>query len=124
MLPIRTTAELRDFRRQERPELRVLDVSGQVISCDKTQLILEDETGRAEIICFEPGITPGQLVQIQGLARMNNSLRPWDYPENVSVLGEKPVPPPVFIRLEEIDAVRDELRVRQAERTVWAWFDD
>lgn len=124
MLPIRTTAELRDFRRQERPELRVLDVSGQVISCDKTQLILEDETGRAEIICSEPGITPGQLVQIQGLARMNNSLRPWDYPEKVSVLGEKPVPPPVFIRLEEIDAVRDDLRILQTEGTVLSVVDD
>lgn len=122
--PIRTTADLREFRSGEKPELRVLDISAQVTRVTRKTIIIEDETGRAELTYQRGGVTPGDLVHIRGVASLSEELTPWDILKEAEVLGRHALPEPLVIPLDRLDFNRDDMKHIVTEGVVLSSFDD
>lgn len=130
MCPIWTTADLRDFRNGDYPALRVLDLVGQV-TCLGTReqtgfrtLVVEDRTGRAELVYYGDDISLGDIVHFQGISRLSGRLWPWDQPDKVTILGKKALPPPLATGISKLDAQRDDLKLVSTEGLVVSSFDD
>lgn len=122
--PIRTTAELREFRSGEKPELRVLDLSAQVTRVKKKTIILEDDTGRAELTYLHDGVALGDLVRVRGVASLNERMIPWDHLEEAEILGRRALPEPLSVPLERLDFNRDDMKHVITEGVVISSFDD
>ena len=118
---IRTTQELKAFRTGLHHERRRFDLSGTVVrtNAGRTVFVLEDETGRAPLFCCNITLPQtGDVVHITGRTRINDKLEAWDFPEQISVAGRKPLPPPKKVRLGNIDETDDDLRSITTEGTV------
>ena len=116
MCPIRSTAELLEFRSGDTPALRVIDITAQITSIGNMTsqgycpIIIEDETGRAELVYRGNDFAPGDVVRFQGVSRLNKALSPWDEPITGSLIEKKQLPAPVSKALNAIDMHRDDLR--------------
>jgi len=122
--PIRTTADLRDFRAGERHEVRALDMTALVTSTNDATVVIEDATGRAELAYAEQDVAPGDIVRFRGYSRLSNRLSPWDYVEKATRCGKKEPPAPLPICIDKLDARRDDLKQVVTEGTVVSVLDD
>lgn len=122
--PIQTTADLRAFRAGESPEIRTLDITAHVTRAKRKTIILEDETGRAELTYLHGDVAPGDLVRIQGSTSLNESLIPWDHLTHAEILGRRTLDDPVAIPLDQLDFKQHDLRHIVTEGVVISSFDD
>ena len=118
---LRTALEFKAFRAGLREERRNFDLTGTVTltQANGTLFVLEDETGRIPLFCADQTApTPGSVIHVTGTTRINNKLEAWDFPEEMTILGERQLPPPKAVRIGEIDEVGDDWRMITTEGTV------
>ena len=118
---IRTTQELKAFRTGFHEERRCLDLTGTVLRTNAggSVIVLEDAAGRATLFCHDVAVPqPGDIIHVVGRTLINDKLEAWDFPEQISVAGRKPLPPPKKVRLGNIDETDDDLRSITTEGTV------
>ena len=122
--PIRTTADLREFRSGETPEFRALDISAQVTLVKKRTIVIEDETGRAELVYLHGDVARGDLVRLRGVTSLNERMIPWDHPEKAEILGRRAPPAPLAVTLGQLDFTGDDLKHIITEGVVITSFGD
>lgn len=128
--PIRTVAELQALRNGDKAAQRDIDLTVTVVSKIENTIIVQDETGRADInqgTKLEPGQSmpqPGDLVRIKGDTLVNERQMHWDSPRTITVLGHTTPPEPFAVRIDQIDPVRDDLRFVVFDGTVISSFKD
>ena len=128
--PIRTVAELQALRNGDKAAQRDIDLTVTVVSKIENTIIVQDETGRADVTKgtkLEPGQSmpqPGDIVRIKGDTLVNDRQMHWDSPRTITVLDHTTPPEPFAVLIDQIDPVRDNLRFVVFDGTVVSSFKD
>jgi signal transduction histidine kinase len=124
---LRSAAALTAFVEQaETGQTAAFDLTGVVYHARAQSILFKDASGRIMVHdrARETGPKPGDLVNLKGNTRMTRDGEPWTYAAQCTVLGHGPIPPPLEIRLTQLDERQHALTDILVEGTVMRTFDD
>lgn len=91
----------------------------------KGTFTFEDGTGRITLMCQTAAVPqPGCLIAVTGTAWVAKSLDTFIYAKSATVIGQKPLPPPIDIPLQNLSENKHDLLLIRSRGTVIDFFQD